>query len=164
MDNARKMEASPLAFYSACVYTVHIRYIRMQNGQGGCIILKIILLNSSPEPLYEQIIRQLKGNIIKGFLEPGDSLPSIRALAKDLQISVITTKRAYEELEREGFIETIPGKGSFVSSENQDFLREKRYRDFEDQLKILVSEAREIGLSQKEIFELVSIFYEEGEK
>ena len=126
--------------------------------------MKIILLNSSPEPLYEQIIRQLKGNIIKGFLEPGDSLPSIRALAKDLQISVITTKRAYEELEREGFIETIPGKGSFVSSENQDFLREKRYRDFEDQLKILVSEAREIGLSQKEIFELVSIFYEEGEK
>ena len=126
--------------------------------------MKIILSNSSPEPLYEQIIRQLKGNIIKGFLEPGDSLPSIRALAKDLQISVITTKRAYEELEREGFIETIPGKGSFVSSENQDFLREKRYRDFEDQLKILVSEAREIGLSQKEIFELVSIFYEEGEK
>lgn len=125
--------------------------------------MKIILSNSSPEPLYEQIIRQIKGNIIKGILEPGDPLPSIRALAKDLQISVITTKRAYEELEREGFIETIPGKGSFVSSENQDFLREKRYRDFEDQLKILLSEAREIGLSQKEIFELVSIFYEEGE-
>ncbi|NCC82344.1 MAG: GntR family transcriptional regulator [Clostridia bacterium] len=125
--------------------------------------MKIILSNSSPEPLYEQIIRQLKGNIIKRILEPGDPLPSIRVLAKDLQISVITTKRAYEELEREGFIETIPGKGSFVSSENQDFLREKRYRDFEDQLRVIVNEAREIGLSQKEIFEIVSIFYEEGE-
>jgi len=125
--------------------------------------LKIILSNSSQEPLYEQIVRQLKGNIVKGTLDPGDSLPSIRALAKDLEISVITTKRAYEELEREGFIETIPGKGSFVSSKNQDFLREKRYRDFEEELRFLIKDAKDMGLSLNEIYEIISIFYEEGE-
>jgi GntR family transcriptional regulator len=127
------------------------------------IILKIILSNSSQEPLYEQIVRQIKGNVVKGYLKPGDSLPSIRSLAKELEISVITTKRSYEELEREGFIQTIPGKGSFVSSENQEFLREKRYRDFEDQLRILVKEAREMGLALQDLYEIITIFYEESD-
>lgn len=144
------------------MYTVYIRNEQSIERERG-FLLKIILSNSSQEPLYEQIIRQLKGSIIKGLLEPGDSLPSIRALAKDLQISVITTKRAYEELEREGFIETIPSKGSFVSSENQDFLREKRYRDFEEELRVLIKNGREMGLNKNEIFEIISIFYEEGE-
>lgn len=113
--------------------------------------------------MYEQIVRQIKGNVVKGYLKPGDSLPSIRSLAKELEISVITTKRSYEELEREGFIQTIPGKGSFVSSENQEFLREKRYRDFEDQLRILVKEAREMGLALQDLYEIISIFYEESD-
>lgn len=126
--------------------------------------MKIILSNSSQEALYEQIIRQIKGSIIKGTIAPGDPLPSIRALAKDLEISVITTKRAYEELERESFIETIPGKGSFVSSKNQDFLREKRYRDFEELLKGGVQESWELGLTLKELQELISIFYEEAKE
>ncbi len=141
---------------------MHIRYIQI-SASGVIIILKIILSNSSQEPLYEQIVRQIKGNVVKGYLKPGDSLPSIRSLAKELEISVITTKRSYEELEREGFIQTIPGKGSFVSSENQEFLREKRYRDFEDQLRILVKEAREMGLALQDLYEIITIFYEESD-
>jgi Predicted transcriptional regulators len=88
--------------------------------------MNIIISNISRDPIYEQITNQVKDNIVRGNISAGELLPSIRNLAKELKISVITTKRAYEELEREGFIETVPGKGSYVSSQNKELLKEKR--------------------------------------
>ena len=88
--------------------------------------MEIIIRNTINQPIYEQISTQLKNQIIAGTLKPGEALPSIRALAKDLKISVITTKRAYEELEAQGFLNTIAGKGSFVAEKNLDLIREKR--------------------------------------
>ncbi len=87
--------------------------------------MNIIIANSSPDPIYEQICQQIKNSIVKRDLTPGELLPSIRNLARELRISVITTKRAYEELEREGFIETVGGKGTFVSLHNTELLREE---------------------------------------
>ena len=92
------------------------------------VCMDIIISNSSSKPIYEQIISQMKGLILSGAIAAGDALPSIRFLAKELRISVITTKRAYEELEQEGFIVTIPGKGSFVSEKNTEFVREEQLR------------------------------------
>ncbi|MEG1518020.1 MAG: GntR family transcriptional regulator, partial [Raoultibacter sp.] len=94
--------------------------------------MDIIISNASPAPIYEQIASQMKGLILAGTLEAGVQLPSIRALAGDLRISVITTKRAYAELEAQGFIETVPGKGSFVAGGNFELLREERLRHFEE--------------------------------
>ena len=88
--------------------------------------MRIIISNSSEDPIYEQIVKQIKNQIINGELTEQESLPSIRKLAGELSISVITTKRAYEELEREGYIDTVGGKGSFVASQNKEFLREKK--------------------------------------
>ena len=96
--------------------------------------MDIIISNSSGKPLYEQIIGQIKKMIISGELKPGEMLPSMRYLAKELRISVITTKRAYEELEREGFITTVQGKGSFVSEHNMELIREQQLRLVEQYL------------------------------
>lgn len=126
--------------------------------------LKIIISNSSNNPIYEQIAEQIKNQILTGELSPGDSLPSIRSLARELQISVITTKRAYEELEKEGFIETVGGKGSFVSGENKELLREKRLKMLEEKLEKAVEDARLLGLSLAELQEMLELFYREGEK
>ncbi|MCP4728130.1 MAG: GntR family transcriptional regulator, partial [bacterium] len=108
--------------------------------------MKIIISNSSPDPIYEQLMKQVKAQIITGDLEEGDSLPSIRKLAKELQISVITTKRAYEELEKEGFIDTVGGKGCFVSQQNKEFLREKRIKTIEEKLSEVIPEAKKLGI------------------
>lgn len=126
--------------------------------------MKIIISNSSNNPIYEQIAEQIKNQILTGELSPGDSLPSIRSLARELQISVITTKRAYEELEKEGFIETVGGKGSFVSGENKELLREKRLKMLEEKLEKAVEDARLLGLSLAELQEMLELFYREGEK
>ena len=103
--------------------------------------MKIIISNSSPEPIYEQIGKQIKSQIISGDLLEGAPLPSIRKLAQELHISVITTKRAYEELEKEGFIDTVGGKGTFVAIQNKELLREKKMKSIEDQMTDLVEEA-----------------------
>lgn len=123
--------------------------------------MRIIILNSSDEPIYEQIVRQMKNNIFAGDLPEGELLPSIRNLAKELQISVITTKRAYEELEREGFIETVPGKGSFVSSQNKDLIKEKRIKMIEEKLNEAVEESKMLNLGLDELIEMLKILYEE---
>lgn len=123
--------------------------------------MKIIVSNSSNEPIYEQISNQIKGMIIKGELSEGDALPSIRGLAKDLQISVITTKRAYEELEKEGFIETMQGKGSFVAMQNKELIKEKKLRIIEEQLTDIVKESKLLGLKYKEVEEMLRILFEE---
>ena len=96
--------------------------------------MDIILSNQSGKPIYEQICEQIKSLIISGKLSEGDALPSMRLLAKELRISVITTKRAYEELEREGFLYSVPGKGSFVAGKNMEFVREEQLRKLEEHL------------------------------
>ena len=122
--------------------------------------LKIIISNSDPRPIYEQITAQIKNLIISGNLKPGDLLPSMRFLAKELRISVITTKRAYEELERNGFIETVAGKGSFVSGMNTDFIREEHLRIIEDHLQQAVDAAKSADISINELVETLTMLYE----
>jgi GntR family transcriptional regulator len=123
--------------------------------------MKIIIANSSPDPIYEQISRQVKAQIISGELREGESLPSIRRLAQDLQISVITTKRAYEELEKEGFIDTVEGKGSFVAMQNKELLREKKMKIVEETLAQAVDEARLLGIDRADLEEMLGLLYQE---
>jgi GntR family transcriptional regulator len=123
--------------------------------------MRILISNSSEEPIYEQIARQVRGQIISGELQEGALLPSIRALAHDLQISVITTKRAYEELEREGLIDSVGGKGTFVAAQNPAFLREKRMTLVEEKLSAAVAEARLLGVGPGELAEMLRLLYEE---
>ncbi|WP_080875652.1 GntR family transcriptional regulator [Oceanobacillus timonensis] len=123
--------------------------------------MQIIISNSSKEPIYEQILKQIQTAILSGDLAEGDALPSIRQLAKDLKISVITTKRAYEELENAGFIYSIVGKGSFVAEQNLDVIREKKLRVIEEQLSAVITNSKEIGLPYEELQELLKLLYEE---
>lgn len=123
--------------------------------------MQIIISNSTKEPIYEQITNQIKSLILAGELQEGTALPSIRQLAKDLQISVITTKRAYEELEKAGFIYSIVGKGSFVAEQNLEVIREKKLKVIEEQLIAVITNSREIGLSLDELQQLLKILYEE---
>ena len=116
--------------------------------------MDIILSNSSSEPIYQQIITQIKAQIMSGELMAGDALPSMRMLAGQLRISVITTKRAYEELEREGFIENFAGKGCFVKTQNTDFLREESIKQTEDLLSKACEKAKICGLSLDEMKEI----------
>lgn len=125
--------------------------------------MKIIISNSSGEPIYEQIMKQIKEEILLGNLGTGEALPSIRSLAQELRISVITTKRAYEELEREGFIETVPGKGSFAAGQNKEMLREKRLKMLEEKLVEVIDESKLLKLGLEELTEMLSILYESNE-
>ncbi len=125
--------------------------------------MKIVISNASQDPIYEQISKQIREQIIRGELSAGDALPSIRSLARELQISVITTKRAYEELERDGFIETVGGKGSYVSGQNKELLRERRLQMLEEQLSEVVTESRRLRISRCELKEMLDLLYEEGE-
>jgi len=124
--------------------------------------MDIILRNSSDDPIYQQIIDQIKAQIIEGKLTAGDALPSMRTLAAQLRISVITTKRAYEELEREGYIESFMGKGCFVKAQNNDFLREESVRQTEEMLAQVCKKARLCGLSADDLKDMVDIFYSGG--
>ena len=123
--------------------------------------MRILISNSSPDPIYEQIVRQIKGQIIAGELSEGEPLPSIRKLAHELQISVITTKRAYEELEKEGLIDTVGGKGTFVASQNQEFMREKRMKLVETKLSEALADARMLGVNFEELSEMLQLLLEE---
>jgi len=123
--------------------------------------LNIIISNSSPEPIYEQIYRQIKNSVIIGELRPGELLPSIRTLARELQISVITSKRAYEELERDGFIETVPGKGSYVSEQSAELLKEKRMRIIEEKLTEVVDDCKLLGINLAELHEMLDLLFME---
>lgn len=124
--------------------------------------MKIIISNSSNEPIYTQLANQLRSHIIKGELNEGELLPSIRGLAKDLQISVITTKRSYDELEKEGFIESVPGKGSYVAVQNKELMKEKKLKIIEEKLLDIVKESRLMGFTKDEIMEILNVLYEEA--
>jgi GntR family transcriptional regulator len=121
--------------------------------------LNIVISNSSDKPIYEQIAQQIKKMIISGELSPGEALPSMRFLAKELRISVITTKRAYSDLERDGFIETVTGKGSFVANQNLSFIREEQLRLAEEFLLKAVDIARSSDISWAELSELLELLY-----
>lgn len=123
--------------------------------------MDIIISNSDGRPIYEQITSQIKQQILTGQLAPGDALPSIRLLAKELRISVITTKRAYEDLERDGFTETFPGKGSFVAAKNTELLREEHLRIAEDHLSKAVQAAKSAGISCQELCDALNLLYGE---
>lgn len=123
--------------------------------------MKIIISNKSKEPFYEQITKQIQSLILTNELQEGASLPSIRKLAKDLQVSVITTKRAYEELEKAGFIYSIVGKGSFVAEQNLEIIREKKLQVIEEQLSAVIINSKEIGLSLNELQTLLTFLYKE---
>ncbi len=123
--------------------------------------MNIIISNSSNKPIYEQIKEQIKNKIVSNELKTGEQLPSIRNLAKDLRISVITTKNAYEELEREGYVETIPGKGVYVANKNTELIREEQLQKIEDLMDTAVSIAKISNISKKEIQSILDILYEE---
>ena len=122
--------------------------------------MKIILSNASVRPIYEQITSQIKEMIMKGELKPGDAMPSMRKLAKDLHVSVITTQRAYDDLQRDGFILTVPAKGTFVSAQNQDFIREENLRRIEKLLSDAATLGRENGMSLDELKSTLEVVYE----
>lgn len=123
--------------------------------------MDIIISNASSQPIYDQIYTQIKTMILNGTLKEGDALPSMRFLAKELRISVITTKRAYEELERDGFIETITGKGSFVGKTNLELIKEEHLKAVEEHLSHAIAEARLAGLPLSELSELLAMLYGE---
>ena len=123
--------------------------------------MDITLTNAASQPIYDQIVSQVKAQILSGKLKEGDALPSLRALAKDLRISVITTKRAYEELEREGFIVSLTGKGSFVAGANTELIREEHLRRLEDHLREAVSLSHLCGLDLDGLTSILSMLYKE---
>jgi len=122
--------------------------------------MDIIISNASGKPIYEQITSQIKTLILNGTLNEGEPLPSMRLLAKELRISVITTKRAYEDLERDGFIETVTGRGSFVAGKNLEFVREEHLRMIEEKLQEAVNLARTVDINTEEIIELLKLLYD----
>lgn len=121
--------------------------------------MDIIITNSSGEPIYLQITSQIKAMIMNGELKEGDALPSMRNLAQQLRISVITTKRAYEDLEREGFIESYTGKGSFVKAQNTELMREEHLRQIEGALSEACEKARKSNISLEELREMLELMY-----
>lgn len=123
--------------------------------------MDIIISNSSDKPIYEQICIQLKNLIMNGTLSAGEALPSMRVLAKDLHISVITVQRAYEDLTRDGFIETVSGKGSFVAAQNKEFIQEEQLRAAEELLQKAAEIGKTHGISYEQLTNILRLFYEE---
>lgn len=124
--------------------------------------MNLIISNSSGKPIYEQITAQIKNSILSGELQEGEALPSMRALAKDLRISVITTKRAYEDLERDGFVVTVAGKGCFVAPHNLELMREEQRKRIEQTLEQAVEQAQAASITLEEMQQMLSLLYEEG--
>ena len=125
--------------------------------------MQILISNNTTTPIYEQIITQIKSAIMSGELKCGDSLPSMRALAKELHISVITTQKAYEELQRSGFIESAAGRGTFVSSPNKELILEEQMKLAEEKLQEAANIGRSNGIPLDKLCELLTMFYEDDE-
>ena len=123
--------------------------------------MQVIISNQSKEPIYRQIYAQIKKQILTNELKAGEMLPSMRQLAKDLNISVITTKRAYEELENDGFIYSIVGKGSFVCEQNNEMILERKMKVIEEQLLSAIQNSKEVGIELEELKELLTLLYKE---
>ena len=123
--------------------------------------MNLFLDNRSEDPIYAQICNQIRAQILRGALTPGTLLPSMRSLAKDLRISVITTKRAYEELEKEGYIHTVPGKGCYVAEVHAEFFKEESRRRIERCMDEMIDVASNAGISREEINEMWNLMWEE---
>ena len=121
--------------------------------------MNILISNASDRPIYDQIYTQIRGQILSGALEPGQALPSIRALAKDLRVSVITTKRAYDELEKEGYINTVPGKGCYVANQSPQLVREAYLTRIEEHLTQAAELAAGCGLGLEEVRDMLSVLW-----
>lgn len=143
-----------------CYYVYIINIYTLYTLKRGDT-LNINISNTSTIPLYEQIQTQIKSQILNGNLKSGEGLPSIRNLAKELKVSIITTKRAYEELEKEGFIETVTGKGTFVSKQNTERLKEITLYDIENKLEEIIKQAKVVGVTLEEGIEIFKSIYEE---
>ena len=125
--------------------------------------MEIIISNNANKPIYEQITSQIKAMIMSGELKAGDAIPSMRALAKSIQVSVITVQKAYEDLQRDGFIETTVGRGSFVSAQNKEFYQEEQQRIAEEHLQIAAEIGRTSNISLEKLTELLTLFYKTEE-
>lgn len=123
--------------------------------------MKIVISTTVSMPIYEQIINQIRDAVVSGELKAGDGMPSIRVLAKELAVSVITTKRAYEELEKEGVIESVPGRGFYVCKQKNDLLREKQMMNLENRMSELLADCENAGMTLKDIIDMVRVL---GEK
>ncbi len=123
--------------------------------------MNIIISNSSNKPIYEQITEQIKNKVVSNELKTGELLPSIRTLAKDLRISVITTKNAYDELEKEGFVETVPGKGTYVANKNVELIKEEQLAKIQDLLDTAVQLAKLSKISEQEVKNMLDILFME---
>jgi len=123
--------------------------------------MEIIISNNANKPIYEQINSQIKALIMSGQLQPGEAIPSMRALAKSIHVSVITVQKAYEDLQRDGFIETIVGRGSFVSAQNKEFYQEEQQRRAEEHLQQAADIGRISGIPVEKLVELLRLFYQE---
>lgn len=123
--------------------------------------MEIIISSNTSKPIYEQITSQMKAMIMSGELQTGDPIPSMRALAKSLHISVITVQKAYEDLHRDGFIETTVGRGSFVSAQNKDFFQEEQQRRAEEHLQVAADIAHSGGIPLSKLVEILTMFYQE---
>ncbi len=126
--------------------------------------MNIIISNSSDRPIYEQIVSQIKNAIISGELEAGAPLPSLRYLARELRVSLISTKRAYEELEKEGFIESVQGKGSFVTGKNKELMKEEQFKKIEECLQDAVDMARVAHIPYEELKDVLAALYEDWDR
>lgn len=122
--------------------------------------MEIIISSNTSKPIYEQITSQFKAMIMNGELKTGDAIPSMRALAKSIHVSVITVQKAYEDLQRDGFIETTVGRGSFVSAQNRDFFQEEQQRQAESRLEEAAEIARSCGIPLSKLAELLTMFYQ----
>lgn len=123
--------------------------------------MHIIISTTSKQPLFEQIKQQIKNQIHSGLLQEGDALPSMRKLAKEIQVSVITTKRAYEDLEHEGYVMSAVGKGTFIAGQQPHILKEWQLRELENNLEILVQSAKQMNVSKDKFIQLLDVYYEE---
>lgn len=123
--------------------------------------MEIILSSTSSKPIYEQIVSQIKEMIMNGTLKPNDQLPSMRKLAKDLHVSIITTQRAYDELAKDGFIIVVAAKGAFVSKQNKDFISEENYRRIENKISQVCELAKENGITLTELINVLELMYKE---
>ena len=137
---------------------LYIMYMYTRNRRYA---VEIIITNAGGQPIYDQISSQIKEKIISGELKEGDALPSMRVLAKELRISVITTKRAYEELERDGFIVSLTGKGSFVAGKNTEFIKEEHLRRIEELMRQVITLSTGCGLSLEDLRQMLTLLYQE---
>ena len=126
--------------------------------------MEIIITNNASKPIYEQITSQIKAMIMSGQLQPGEAIPSMRALARSIHVSVITVQKAYEDLQRDGFIETTVGRGSFVSVQNKEFYQEEQQRRAEEHLLEAAEIGRASGIPIEKLVELLRLFYQEGDR